>query len=120
MAASSNVTVRNLMLQAILDWNPDTNGTTMKMGAYTTDADGAMLTTTTATYGTPSSGAVDISSNVVLNILAGSSVGHLRIEKPFVGGVSNYIYKKDITPETFDYDGTITITSAEISIADAV
>lgn len=119
MAASSNVTVRNLMLQAMLDWNPSAHGTTMKMGAYTTDADGAMLTTATATYGTPASGAVDISSNVVLNIVAGSSVAHLRIEKPYEGGVSNYIYKKDITAESFTYDGTITITSAEISIADA-
>ena len=120
MAASSSVTVRNEMLQAILDWNPSTNGTTMKIGAYTTDADASMLTTETATYSTPATSAMDISTNVVLSISAGESVSHLRIEKPYVGGTSNYIYKKDIATESFTYAGTITITSAEISIADAV
>lgn len=116
MATGSNVLAKNEMLQAILDWDANAGGTTMKIGAYTSDADGAVLASETATYGTPATSAMDITTNVVLNIDAGESVSHLRIEKPATG---YYIYKKDITTESFTYAGTITITSAEISIADA-
>lgn len=118
MATGSNVAVRNMMLQAIKDWNPGSVGTTIKIGAYTSDSDTSVLTTASATYGTPSASAMNISSNVVLNISAGASVGHLRIQKGDYP--NNYtIYKKDITAESFTYAGTITITSAQISIADA-
>ena len=117
MATGSNVIVRNEMLQAILDYNPGSVGTTMKIGAYTTDSSVEVITTSSATYGTPSGGSMNISSNVVLNIPAGESVSHLRIQK---GDYPNdtYIYKKDITTESFTFAGTITITSAQISIAD--
>ena len=114
MGTSSNPVALNEMLQAIKDWN--IGGITILMGAYTTDIDTAVLTTAIATYSTPSAGAMDITSNVVLNIVAGSSVAHLRIQKT---DAANYIYKKDIVAESFTYDGTITITSAAISIADA-
>ena len=119
MATGSNVITRNTMLQAIKDWNPGSVGTAIKIGAYTSDASASGVASTTATYGTPSAGAMNITSNVVLSISAGQSVAHLRIQK---GDYPNdtYIYKKDITPESFTYAGTITITSAEISIADAV
>jgi hypothetical protein len=117
MATGSNIIVRNEMLQAILDYNPSSVGTTMKIGAYTTDSSVAVITTASATYDSPSNGAMNISSNVVLNIGAGAEVGHLRIQK---GDYPNdtYIYKKDISTESFTFAGTITITSAEISIAD--
>lgn len=118
MATGSSVAVRNEMLQAILDWNPSSVGTTVYIVAYTTDSDTGALDSETATYDTPASGAMDLSSNVVLNIDAGESVSHLRIQK---GSYPNNhtIYSKDITTESFTYAGTITITSAEISIADA-
>ena len=118
MATGSNTSVLNEMLQAIKDWDPGSFGATILIGAYTTDADTANLTSETATYSTPASGAMDITSNVVLNIDAGASVAHLRIHKSSYPNES-YIYKKDITAESFTFAGTITITSAEISIADA-
>lgn len=119
MATGSNVLVRDEMLQAIKDWSPGTAGTTIKIGAYTSDSSVSVITTSTATYGTPASGAMNISSNVVISIPAGESVAHLRIQK---GDYPNdaFIYKKDITAESFTFAGTITITSAQISIADAV
>ncbi len=119
MADGSNTAALNEMLQAIKDWSPD-GLTPIHMAAYTTDATAALITSTAATYGTPSAGAMDISSNVVLTIDAGESVSHLRIEKPGSTTDPVYIYKKDITTESFTYTGTITITSAEISITDAV
>lgn len=118
MATQSNVIVRNAMLQAIKDWSPGSSGSTIKIGAFGSDVDADVITSETATYGTPTSGAMNISSNVVLNIDAGESVSHLRIQKGDYPN-DNYIYKKDITEESFTYAGTITITSAEISIADA-
>ena len=118
MAESSNVSARNEMLQAIKDWAPDSL-TPIHMAAYTSDATAAWITSTVATYSTPASAAMDITANVVLNIDAGESVSHLRIEKPGSSTDPVYIYKKDITTETFTFAGTITITSAEISIADA-
>lgn len=118
MATGSNVLARNAMLQSILDWNPGAVGTTMLIGAYTTDVDTGLIEVATATYATPASSTMNITSNVVLNIGAGNTIAHLRIHK---GSYPNdsYIYKKDITPEVFTLAGTITITSAEISIADA-
>lgn len=118
MATNSNDLAKNAMLQAIKDWNPGSVGTTIKIGAYGSDVSASVITSASATYGTPSSGAMNISSNVVLSIGAGESVAHLRIQK---GDYPNdtYIYKKDISEESFTYAGTITITSAEISIADA-
>lgn len=119
MATGSNVLVRNAMLQAIKDWSPGTVGTGIKIGAYTTDASASGIAATACAYGTPSAGAMNITANVVLSIGAGESVGHLRIQK---GDYPDdyYIYKKDIATENFTFAGTITITSAEISIADAV
>lgn len=119
MATGSNVLARNEMLQAIKDWTPDSLAP-IHMAAYTTDAMAAFLVSAVATYSTPASAAMNISSNVVLNIDAGESVSHLRIEKPGSTGYPVHIYKKDITTESFTFAGTITITSAEISIADAV
>lgn len=119
MATDSNLLARNAMLQALKDWNPGSVGTQIKIGAYTSDSSATVLDTANATYGTPSGGSMALSANVVLNIGAGESVSHLRIQK---GDYPNdtYIYKKDITPESFTYAGTITITSATISIADPV
>ncbi len=118
MATGSDVAVRNMMLQAIKDWNPGSVGTTIKIGAYTTDSDVSVITTANATYGTPSSSTMNITSNVVLNIGAGGSVAHLRIQKGDYPS-NHTIYKKDITAEVFTFAGTITITSASITIADA-
>ena len=120
MGTGSNTGALNEMLQAIKDWQPSTaSDTVIHMAAYTTDIDTAVLTTAVATYSTPSAGAMDITGNVVLNIDAGESVAHLRIEKSPSTGTAEYIYRKDIVAETFTFAGTITITSAEISIADA-
>ena len=118
MADSSNTLVRNAMLQAIKDWNPSSVGTAIIIAAYSADSDTAELKRATATYGTPASSSMNITDHLVLNIDAGDSVSHLRILK---GTYPNdyYIYKKDITTESFTYAGSITITSAEISIADA-
>jgi hypothetical protein len=117
MATDSNVLARNAMLQALKDWNPGSVGTQIKIGAYSADSSVSVITAANATYGTPSSGSMALSANVVLNIGAGESVSHLRIQK---GDYPNdtYIYKKDITTESFTFAGTITITSATISIAD--
>jgi hypothetical protein len=117
MATGSNVIARNAMLQAIKDWDPDSEGTTIKIGAYTSDSSDSVVATASATYGLISNGAMNISSNVVLNIGAGEEVGHLRIQKGDYPD-DTYIYSKDISTESFTYAGTITITSAEISIAD--
>jgi hypothetical protein len=118
MATGSNLLARNQMLQAIKDWNPGSQGTAIRIGAYETDNSASVVTAQTATYGTPASGSMNISSNVVLSIPENTSVGHLRIQK---GDYPNdtFIYKKDIATESFTFAGTITITSAQISIADA-
>lgn len=119
MATGSDVAVRNMMLQAIKDWNPSSVGAQMKLAAYVSDSDASVITSANATYGTPATSAMNITGNVVLNIPAGTNVGHLRIQK---GDYPNNhtIYKKDIITESFTFAGTITITSASISIADAI
>ncbi len=117
MATGSNVLARNAMLQAILDWNPGSSGTGINIGAFSADADAALEANTAATYSTPATSAMDITANVVINISAGITINHLRIYKD--AGAGSYVYKKDITAEVFTFAGTITITSAEISIADA-
>jgi|LGVF01.2.fsa_nt_gb hypothetical protein len=120
MATQSNVLAKNEMLQSIKDWNPGSAGAGIYIGAFSSDADTAEeATSAVVTYSTPASGAMDISANAVINISAGTSITHLRIRKTASGASMVYIYKKDITTESFTYDGTITITSAEISIADA-
>ena len=120
MATQSNVLARNAMLQAIKDWNPDSGGAGIYIGAFSADTDTAEVNSALATYSTPATSAMDITSNVVLTIPASGKVNHLRIRKTASGASMYYIYKKDITEETFTYEGTITITSAEISIADSV
>jgi hypothetical protein len=117
MATGSNVLVKNAMLQAIKDWNPGSVGTQIKIGAYDGPISANVIATSNATYGTPFDGSMALSANVVLNIGAGETVSHLRIQK---GDYPNdtFIYEKDITPEVFTFAGTITITSATISIAD--
>jgi|GEM_PF-5010748 len=117
MATQSNVIARNAILQAIKDWDPGAFGATIKIGAYTTDADDGEIFSATATYSTPATSAMNITSNVVLTIPASSSIAHLRIHKGTYPN-DNYIYKKDITAETFTYEGSITITSASMTIAD--
>ena len=115
--AESNILVRNIMLEAILDWDPGSVGSAMLFGAYEADASNAVVTTESGSYGTPSGGSTNITSNVVLNIPADTTISHLRLQK---GNNPNdtFIYKKDITPESFTFAGTITITSAEITISD--
>jgi|LGVE01.1.fsa_nt_gb hypothetical protein len=119
MAASSNVLARNEMLEAIKVWDPASGGAGIYIGAYSSDSDTAEESVSTVvTYSTPASGAMDISANMVINISAGVTINHLRIRKTVSGASQYFIYKKDITAEVFTYAGTITITSAEISIAD--
>jgi len=117
MATDTNILAKNQMLQAIKDWNPGLVGATIKIGAYASDSSASAIASNSATYGTPSGGAMNITANVVLSIPAGQTVTHLRIQKgDYPDDV--YIYKKDITSESFTYAGTITITSAQISITD--
>ena len=115
MATDINIAVKDAMLQAIQDWSPGSSGSTIRMGAYSADSSGAALTTTSASYNPPSGGVMSLAANVVLNIPAGSTVTHLRIQKGDYPN-DNYIYKKDITSESFTYAGTITITSATMTI----
>jgi len=120
MATAFHAVAKNVMLQGLLDWNPGTLGANMKFAAYSEDADGSVVGTPTAgTYSTPASGAMDITANVVLNIGAGNSIRHMRIQKGTAAGPAVYIiYKKDVTTMTFTYAGTITVTSGEISLVD--
>ena len=115
MATEFNALAKNAMLQGLKDWNPGSVGSSMIFGAYTSDADGAIVTSQSGTYGTPSSGAMDITANVVLSISAGNTIVHMRIQKGT--GTIYVIYKKDVTTMTFTYAGTINITSAEISLS---
>ena len=116
MATAFNTLAKNSMLQGLLDWNPGSVGSSMIFGAYTTDSDTAVVTSETGTYGSPSGGAMDISSTVVLSIGAGNSITHMRIQKGSGAG-QYYIYKKDVTTMSFTFAGTINITSARISLS---
>ena len=121
MATEFNTLAKNAGLQGILDWNPDALGTTIYMVAYSSDVDGAYVAHATATYGTPSSGAMDITGNVTINIGAGNTITHLRIQKMNASAPTTTaypIYKKDVSSMAFTYAGTITITSGEISLVD--
>lgn len=84
------------------------------------------ITNATATYGEPnyvgSSVGVRIAltSNVVLQIPANKTVKALGIFKGTLTTHGNdMLYIKEITPEVFTYAGTITITSATITLNDA-
>jgi len=119
MATAFGVTAKNAMLQALKDWNPSSVGTAMNFGAYTTDADESGIVSAAGTYSTPASGAMDITANVVLNVPAGNTITHMRIQKGS-GPTQSVIYKKDVTSMGFTFAGTITVTSGEISLIDPV
>ena len=119
MATGFDSSAKNSMLQGLKDWEPASGFTAFTFGAFTTDADGALVESEDKTYGTIASGAMDISSNVVINIGASNSITHMRIMKLDTGTGDIYtIYKKDVTTMTFTYAGSITVTSAEISLVD--
>ena len=117
MATLFDALAKNAMLQGLKDWNPSSVGTTFIFGAYSTDASVSMVASANGTYGTPASGAMDITGNVTINVTAGNTVAHMRIQKGTYPN-DNTIYKKDVTSMTFTYAGTITVTSAEISLVD--
>ena len=80
----------------------------------------------TATYGnveyvSASIGArMSLTANVLLQIPAGNTIVLLRIAKGnSVGFGNDAIYHKTITPQVFEFAGTITITSATITLNDA-
>lgn len=118
MATGFDIQAKNIMLQALKDWNPSSAGTAFNFVVYSADADEAQRGSGVGTYGTPTSGSMNITSNVVINVSAGSDVTHIRIQKGSYP--NNYtIYKKDITAISFPFAGSITITSAQISLVDA-
>ena len=101
---------------------------TFKIEAYkdTSSVSANFITNATATYGEAnyvgSSVGVRIAltSNVVLQIPANTTVKALGIFKGTLTTHGNdMLYIKEITPEVFTYAGTITITSATITLNDA-
>lgn len=119
MATGFDTLAKNAMLQGLKDWNPGSVGTTFIFGAYSTDASASMVSSANGTYGTPSGGAMDITGNVTINVGAGNTITHMRIQKGTYPS-DNTIYKKDVTSMAFTFAGTITVTSAEISLVDPV
>lgn len=108
------------ILNYVKTWKSDT----FKIEAYT-DAQN-FITNATATYGEPSyvgssvGVRIALTSNVVLQIPANKTVKALGIFKGTLTTQGNsMLYIKEITPEVFTYAGTITITSATITLNDA-
>lgn len=93
--------------------------TTFRIGAYPTggSADSEIAGSSAFSYDAPSAGAMALPSNIVINIPAGNTVAILRVLKNTYP--NNWdVVSKDITPEEFTYAGSITITTATISIND--
>lgn len=102
---------------------------TFKIEAYKDTSYGEaknFITNATATYGEVNyvgstvGVRIALTSNVVLQIPANTTVKMLIIAKGTLSTHGNdKLYSKDITPEVFTYAGTITITSATITLNDA-
>ena len=121
MATGFNAVAKDSMLEGLKVWAPVADTTAFTFGAFTTDADAALVVSTNGTYSIPASGAMNITANVVINIPADNSIAHMRIYKVVTGtGAIHPIYGKAVTTMTFTYAGTITITSAQISLVDPV
>lgn len=116
-------------LTDILNYVKTWKSNTFKIEAYTDSGLGIpanFITNATATYGEPnyvgpSVGVrIALTSNVVLQIPANKTVKALGIFKGTLTTQGNdMLYIKEITPEVFTYAGTITITSATITLNDA-
>lgn len=122
---ATSITALTDILNYVKTWKSNT----FKIEAYKDSAFGEaanFITNATATYGEPgyvgSSVGVRIAltSNVVLQIPANKTVKGLVISKGTLTTHGNdKLYTKEITPEVFTYAGTITITSATITLNDA-
>lgn len=116
-------------LTDILNYVKTWKSNTFKIEAYKDSAFGEaanFITNATATYEEPNyvSSSVGVrmalTSNVVLQIPANKTVKALGISKGTLTTHGNdMLYTKEITPEVFTYAGTITITSATITLNDA-
>lgn len=116
MATQFGINAKNVMLDALKNHNPG-GGETIYIGAFTADADGALVGSPgTATYSAASAGSIQLSGSVSAAVPASTTVSHIRIFKEV--GVSQFvIYKKDITPEVFTNAGFLIFEEATITLA---
>lgn len=116
MATQFSSNAKNVMLDALKNHNPG-GGETIYIGAFTADADGALVGSPgIATYAAASGGTIQLTGSVSAAVPASTTVNHIRIFKE--EGVSQFvIYKKDITPEVFTNAGFLIFEEATITLA---
>ena len=109
---------KNVALSGIRDYSAS-GVTNFVIGAYPTggDAQSEIARSSAFAYNSPSGGAMALPSNIVINIPAGNTVAVLRVLKNTYPNEWNVV-SKDITPEEFTFAGSITVTTATISIND--
>lgn len=111
---------KNAMLQGLKDYN-HSGQTAFKVAAV--DSDGGVYSDD-LTYETPGAttiGVMNIVGTPVLNIAGGKTISKLYIYKGTGTNPMGWflIAEKTIPSEVFTYAGTITITSATITLSDA-
>ena len=116
MATQFGTNAKNVMLDALKNHNPG-GGVTIYIGAFTADADEALVGSPgIATYSAASAGSIQLSGSVSVGVPASTTVSHIRIFKT-VGASLFVIYKKDITPEVFTNAGFLIFEEATITLA---
>lgn len=111
---------KNAMLQGLKDYEHSGNAG-FKVAAIDTAAGVYSADMTYETPGATTSGVMNIVGTPVLNIAAGKTVNTLMIYKGTGTTPAGWfqIAEKSIGNEVFTYAGTITITSATITLTDA-
>ena len=108
---------RDVMLQGLKDHEVSSSDAFMIIayeGASTNVQ--SIVTTGTATFGTPTNGVMNLSSNVNLTIPAGKTIQNLQIAKGTTSGLW-VIETKAITPQAFPDGGVLIIQTTNTYIS---
>jgi len=112
--------IKNNLLEGIRAYSAS-GVTNFRFGAYPSGGTtGDEISTSTGfAYNIPSGGSMSLPNNIVINVPAGAVVGEIWLLKNTTP--NQWLVFKEVLPqtETFTYAGSITITSATISLVDA-
>lgn len=112
--------VKNVALDGIRGY--EASGQALfQISVLSADSDEAVIASSpTFNYASPSGGAMALSANVVINVPASNTVTHISIHKNTYPNMFRISTTALDSSETFTYAGSITITSATITISDEV
>ena len=116
MATQFSSNAKNVMLDALKNHNPG-GGETIYIGAFTADADGALVGSPgIATYAAASGGTIQLTGSVSAAVPASTTVNHIRIFKE-VGDHNLLFTKRTSRPKYLPNAGFLIFEEATITLA---